>query len=825
MTAVTIITKLLGVDEMQRGFAAVAKSLEKVGESAEKVGKKLAISLTAPMIAMGTAAAAASMVVDDALDNIRAGTGKTGDALEQLNSDFRKVFASVPVAAEEAARAITQLSIRTGLAGAPLQQLAVQVIELARMTGQALGPVLNSSTRLFGDWQIATEKQAETLDFLFKVTQQTGIGLDRLQQGLVQFGAPLRTMGFNLESAAALLGKFDKEGVNSEQVLASLKVAVANFAQAGVTDAAKAMELFIQKIKDADTASKATAIAIAAFGQRSGPEMAAAIRSGRLELDGLLASLRASPETIMKASQETFGFSEQWKLFRNQMTLAMEPLGTELLNAVSALMPRILALFDIIKDGLQWFQGLTKATQGYVIAAVALAAALGPLIKAFGLVATAAAAMSGAILPVLTATMAAISGVAVAAVTLALLSGKNMDELKGIVVDIVKEVGDAFGGLGEEIKNFFAGPKGVGPAIKAGATQVKQATHEINDAMRVSFSGDHTRMEWQNMTKGMADSTEKAVNQMIRDADKATTASQKLALDSLQITTLSEEKKLQVRLKLLNDFIDAEREGTQQRVDMEKQRQETVNALANREIDRITKRSNLTQEAARDQLMVEINKYEAMGEAGNEYAARFQQAWEDMTNTIEEADSRQIASLTDTQFKALDVAQGMHQAFQNFFFETMKGTKTFAEVVQQFFSQLVDAILQEFARVAASQVFSVVLQLMGVPTGGGGSGGLLSSLFGGGGGGGGGLLSGIGDFFGGFFAKGTDSVFSSPKLIAVGENGPERVSVSPVSGPNDRGGGAPIIIQSPFMVMDEINANRVGREIARVMRVQGARTV
>jgi phage-related minor tail protein len=76
--------------------------------------------------------------------------------------------------------------------------------------------MIAGSSRLFGDWSIAAEDTAGTMDYLFRVSQSTGIGVNDLSAKLVQFGAPLRQLGFDLETSAAMLGKFEKEGVNTE---------------------------------------------------------------------------------------------------------------------------------------------------------------------------------------------------------------------------------------------------------------------------------------------------------------------------------------------------------------------------------------------------------------------------------------------------------------------------------------------------------------------------------------------------------------------------------------------------------------------------------
>ena len=133
--------------------------------------------------------------------------------------------------AEKIGQAIAEISTRLGLTGKPLQEMAVQMLNLARTAGTDIGPLIAAATRTFGDWSIATSQQSKALDYLFRTSQTTGIGVQQLMEIVVQFGAPMRALGFTFEQAAAMMGKWEKEGVNTELVIGSLRIAAGNFAR------------------------------------------------------------------------------------------------------------------------------------------------------------------------------------------------------------------------------------------------------------------------------------------------------------------------------------------------------------------------------------------------------------------------------------------------------------------------------------------------------------------------------------------------------------------------------------------------------------------
>lgn len=374
--------------DFEKAMKGISKTLDKTGERISGVGNTLTTGLTVPIIALGTAAFAAATSVEGAMANIRKGTGATGEELQALGDDFRAVFKRVPQNAQEVSGAIADLNTRLGLTGEPLRTLSEQMLELADLTGGQVAPLIASTTRVFGDWGTATEKQAGTLDLLWKVSQTTGIEVGRLADSLVQFGAPLRQMGFSLEESAALMGKWEKEGVNMELVLGSLRMAMGHFADEGIP-MRQGLDETMRRIQQLGAGAEATSLAMEVFGARAGPDMAAAILEGRFAIDDLMKQLQASGETIMAAGAETETFAEKLAVLRNNATLAFEPIGVKLMSAMENILPQLIAVIERVAQLATWFGNLSPQTQTTILAVVGFAAVLGPLLIAIGKIVTA----------------------------------------------------------------------------------------------------------------------------------------------------------------------------------------------------------------------------------------------------------------------------------------------------------------------------------------------------------------------------------------------------------------------------------------------------
>lgn len=348
MSDVSLVFALLAKD-------AASAVIDKVGGKLSGVGKAMVAAGAA--IATGAFTGAKALFelgaeFDDAYDTIRTTTGKTGQALDALKDDFRAVVATVPTDFATAGQAIAELNQRTGATGPALQDLTARMLELSRLTGTELSANIAGITRVFGDWSISTNKQGGAMDAMFRASQATGASVTSLAEKVVQFGAPLRQLGFSFEQSVALLGKFEKEGVNTEIVLGAMRKGLAKFAKAG-EDPAKALAAVELQIKKAGSAAQANKIAIEVFGAKAGPDMAAAVREGRFELGALFQTVTNGSDTIMKASSDTMDFSERWQIFKNNVLLKLEPLATKLFDAIGDGARRLIPAFQKASEFVQ----------------------------------------------------------------------------------------------------------------------------------------------------------------------------------------------------------------------------------------------------------------------------------------------------------------------------------------------------------------------------------------------------------------------------------------------------------------------------------------
>lgn len=465
-----------GWTQLGAKFDGIGNKMKTVGAGFSNAGKALTTSVTVPIVAAGTGLVKLASDFQEANNTIRIGTGATGEALQGLQNDFKAVYTSVNTNISDASQVIADLNTRTGLSGESLQTLSTQMLRLAKITGEDINTLIPASTRMFQDAGISTEDYGDALDYTFKVSQSTGIGVSRLQELMTKFGGPLRQMGFDWQTSAAMLGKFEKEGVNTELVLGSLRIALGKMAKEGISEPNKALQEMITRIKEAGTAGEANTLAMEMFGAKAGPNMAAAIREGRLDLDELISSIGGSSETIEKAAKDTETIGDKFIILKNKMAVSLEPLGTKLIEAVESAMPSIEKLIDGITGIIEKFTSLSPAQQDLVIKFAMVAAAIGPvlsvigkvitiggtLFSTFGTISTAIGGLSGAtgalgtVFTALTGPIgiiiAAITGLIAVFVTLY----NSNEEFRNTVNTVWNEVKTIISGIIEALKVLFS---------------------------------------------------------------------------------------------------------------------------------------------------------------------------------------------------------------------------------------------------------------------------------------------------------------------------------------------------------------------------------
>ena len=374
------------------GLQKIRSSLKSLSSELSSFGREMTTKVTAPIAGIGAALAATSENIKRSLDSVRINTGATGDALKALQETTLGLAAQVPQDFQTVADVVSSLNTITGATGDTLKGLGKDILDVSRVLGEDATGSATSFARALKQFQVDASQGQDQLARLFKVTQETGISFTTLTSNLNEYGSVLSNAGFTMTESAILFGELSKAGLSVSRVMPGLNMAMRNWAAENKNIQAE-LANSVQRIRDAKTSTEALAIATDTFGAEGAQRLVKAIRSGAFELGNLSEAANAAVPSIGETTQGTKTFSEQMSELSHQLAIAVEPLGTALVQAFEDLKPAITAVIEKIAGAVQWFAELSPGVQETILAVTGLVAAVGPLALLFSGVTSAIGAM------------------------------------------------------------------------------------------------------------------------------------------------------------------------------------------------------------------------------------------------------------------------------------------------------------------------------------------------------------------------------------------------------------------------------------------------
>lgn len=352
-----------GMEEGEKAADDLGDSVKEAGKNADSategftVMKGVLADLAATAIKavvsglkdIGKAAIDAWKAFDEGSDTIIKMTGATGAEAKALEDSFANVSKRIVADSSSIAKSIGEISTRFGYTGQELEDVTVAFLKFSDVTGMDAQSAVQDVSRALEAAGMDAKDYQKILDALTVASQKSGVSVDKVADGLTKYGAQTRALGLSTEEVIALFAQFELSGVNTEAALAGLTKATAIWQKSG-KDAGAELQATIDSIKNAESSSKAAEIAIAAFGNKAGPELADAIQSGRFAFDDLAKSVKSSGGTVDRTFDETQDATDKFQL-------AVQGLKTDLAQTANELLtefgPDIEKAMDKISDVLR----------------------------------------------------------------------------------------------------------------------------------------------------------------------------------------------------------------------------------------------------------------------------------------------------------------------------------------------------------------------------------------------------------------------------------------------------------------------------------------
>ena len=289
---------------------------------------------------------------DEMHDAIVIGTGASGEALEGLMAIAEDVATTVPVSFGTAGDYIQDLNTRLGLTGDDLRDVATQLGALDSMIG---GVNVETLSGAFAAWGVNAEDMADEMDYLFGVSQATGLGFDRLT-GILESSAPaMQQLGFSFEDTANMAGLLDRAGMDASGMMGKMSKALVELAGEG-GDAGETLNAMLDEMQgylDAGNTAAAMDIATSLFGTKGAAQFLQAVETGAMDIDAIRDASLGAGEGIMGTYEATASWSEQWEVLKNKAELALEPLASGVFEALGVAIDTLTAAFEVLAPALQ----------------------------------------------------------------------------------------------------------------------------------------------------------------------------------------------------------------------------------------------------------------------------------------------------------------------------------------------------------------------------------------------------------------------------------------------------------------------------------------
>lgn len=343
-----------------------AKGAGKAAHEAEgifgKMGTKIKgalgfAAISAGALAVGKALYSIGETFDEVEDTIRVGTGATGDALAGLADDAKAVATSIPTSFEAAGSTVADLNTRLGLTGPTLQTVASQYLEAGRILGETVD--IETTSAAFSAFKIEGDAVTGAMDDLFRVSQATGVGINKLAGSVSKNAPAMQELGFTFQDTASLVGILDKAGLDADKTLTSMNRGLMQLAKSGEEPAAAFKRVSGELTGMLDAGDRAGALDMAGklFGTKGASQFIAALESGTLAAGDLMNAAGATSDTILGVGEETQDAAEKWQILKNKGLEALEPLGSAVFgfagDALGAIMDFVnSADFEPIKNAV-----------------------------------------------------------------------------------------------------------------------------------------------------------------------------------------------------------------------------------------------------------------------------------------------------------------------------------------------------------------------------------------------------------------------------------------------------------------------------------------
>lgn len=367
-------------------LARASEHMDAFGQKVSAVGDKISsmgdalMPVTAGITALGTASVKAWQEQDEALDNVIAKTGATGEQLEAMQGIINSLATSIPSDFKTVSNAVAEVNTRFGATGQELENLSALFIKYSELNNTDVAGSIDAVSAMMKAWGLNASQTESVLNTLNAVGQDTGASVSQLASMLQTNALSFKEMGYNVAEATVLLGNLEKNGVDASTGVTALRKAFAT-----AIDEGKPLNEVLAEWESlmASGASETEKLARTEelFGTRAFASLYNAIREGNISFTDINSNMSDFSGNLEKTFDATLDPIDEFTTTMNELKILGAEIGEEVLPVLVDVLKDLKPILDDLKSA---WESMSEEEQRQLIENLGKIALLAPALSGTG---------------------------------------------------------------------------------------------------------------------------------------------------------------------------------------------------------------------------------------------------------------------------------------------------------------------------------------------------------------------------------------------------------------------------------------------------------
>jgi len=378
------------ISSLSKGLQTAQKNIQKVSAAFTKAGTKLTASITAPLVALGTAAVNVSQKFEQSMANAASVAGATGEELQRMTDLAREMGSKTVFSASDAADALYYMAS----AGYKVDQMADSIqatLNLASATQSDLAFTTDTVISALNQFGLEANQAERVTNVYAAAIGASMASMEKLSNSMGYVGPVANSLGWEIEEVTGALSVLYNAGYDGSTAGTSLRQALV--ALMNPTSSAqkvfKELGIDLEKLDPTSNdlatildvlsdAGMTTAQAMEVFGARAGPGMLALMSAGGDAVRDMTDAVTGTNKATEMAETQLDTLQGQVKILKSELEEIAIMFGDVLIPIIRQFIQKYISPLTAK------LMGLSMGTRKNIVTVALLAAAIGPLLLVIG---------------------------------------------------------------------------------------------------------------------------------------------------------------------------------------------------------------------------------------------------------------------------------------------------------------------------------------------------------------------------------------------------------------------------------------------------------